>query len=175
MKIYFDMDDVLVNFTHNASKYHNNADLNHPSKDLSPEQRVAKKQFWLSVEQDQDFWRTMPVTDNIETLLSVAKSKGELFILSKTPGAKHFTSGEKYVDYVASEKRKWALKNLGKYFDDEHIIICRGPKSEEIHPTKNDVLIDDRVENITEWESNGGTGILFINATDCAKKLAEQK
>ena len=162
------MDGVLANFDFMNP---NSADLNHPSEDLSPEQRAAKKQFWLDIEKRPDFWHDIPVMDNIERLLNAAKSNGEIFILSKTPSAKHFVNGEKYVKYVADEKRKWVLKHLGKFFDTEHIIICDGQKGKLIHPTKEDILIDDRYENISEWESHGGRGILFTNATDTAEIL----
>ncbi len=172
MKIYFDMDGVLVDFEHGARNvYQNFADLNHPSEELSPEQREAKRQCWLKIEQQGDFWCNLPVMNDAEQLLGVAKSVGEIFILSKTPSAKHFVNGEKYVQFVADEKRKWVLKHLGKFFDDEHIIICNGKKGALAKPMPEDVLIDDRCENINEWESCGGRGILFVNSIDSANKL----
>lgn len=172
MKIYFDMDGVLVDFEYGARNICQNfADLNHPSEDLSPEQREAKRQFWMKIEQQDDFWRKLPVMDGAEQLLSVAKSVSEIFILSKTPGKKHFINGEKYVQFVADEKRKWVLKHMGKFFDDERIIICDGKKGALAKPMPEDILIDDRCENIAEWESCGGRGILFVNASDCTNKL----
>ena len=92
-------------------------------------------------------------------------------MLSKAPSAKHFIGAEKYVNFVVNEKRKWVLKNLNTFFDTEHIIICNGQKGESTHPTKTDILIDDRPENIKEWESHGGTGVLFITVSDCIEKL----
>lgn len=170
MKIYFDMDGVLVNFD---AMRPNNTDLNHPSADLSPEKRIQKKQFWQQIEQEPNFWHDIPSMPNIEHLLSVSSTLGEIFVLSKTPGAHHFINGEKYVEYVANEKRKWIADNMGKYFDTEHTIICDGAKGELIRPSKTDILIDDRPENITEWESHGGTGIVFTNAIDVAQKLQD--
>lgn len=171
MKIYFDMDGVLVNFD---SAHPNAGKFNHPSSELSPEMREAKKQFWREIEQQENFWRDIPVMANAENLLGVAKSMGEIFILSKTPGAKHFVGGEKYVSFVADEKRKWVLKNLSNFFDAKHIIICNDKKGALVKPTQKDILIDDRHENISEWESHGGRGILFINAIDAIQKLKER-
>lgn len=162
------MDDVLVDF---KSACPDSSDLNHPSTELSPQQRELKRQFWLNIEKQPEFWAKLPINKDIKLMLSKAKSVGEIFVLSKTPGAKHFVNGQKYVDYVKDEKRKWILKNLGEYFDKEHIIICSGKKGELIKPTKTDILVDDRPENITEWESHGGTGILFLKASDIIKKL----
>jgi len=171
MKIYFDMDGVLVDFAYGARMCQNFADLNHPSEDLSPEQREAKRLFWLQIEQQDNFWCNLPVMDGAEQLLTVAKSVGEIFILSKTPGKKHFVNAEKYVQFVADEKRKWVLKHLGKFFDNEHIIICDSKKGALAKPSHEDILIDDRCENIAEWESCGGHGILFINSIDSVNKL----
>lgn len=168
MKIYFDMDGVLVHFD---AMRPNDTDLNHPSAELTPEKRAMKKQFWQQIEQEPNFWRDIPPMPNIEQLLSVANDMGEMFVLSKTPGAHHFINGQKYVEYVASEKRKWIAEHMNKYFDATHTIICDGAKGALIHPTKTDILIDDRPENIAEWESHGGTGITFTNATDVAQKL----
>lgn len=168
MKIYFDMDGVLVHFD---AMRPNDKNLNHPSKELSPEMRAAKKQFWLDIEQQPNFWRDIPEMPRIEQLLNVAKQSGEIFVLSKTPGAKHFIGGQKYVDFVADEKRKYVLKHFGNFFDNKHIIICDGDKGELIKPTHNDILIDDRQENINEWQTHGGQGILFTNAILTTKKL----
>ena len=161
MKIYFDMDGVLANFDFMTP---NSAIFNHPSETLSLELRAAKKQFWLNIEQNKNFWRDIPVMPGTENMLNVFQQYGELFILSKTPGAKNFAGGSKYVDFVANEKRKWILQNLGKYFDSKHIIICDGAKGALIKPTQDDVLVDDRDENISEWIGCGGRGILFTKS-----------
>lgn len=168
MKIYFDMDGVLADFD---SMYPNNKDLNHPSEDLSQEKRAAKKLFWEKVEKQPGFWRDIPVMANTEYLLKTASGVWEIFVLSKTPGADKFVGGQKYVDFIANEKRKWIATNLSKFFDAKHVIICDGPKGELMRPSKTDILVDDRQENISEWELHGGRGILFTNAVDVAKRL----
>lgn len=168
MKIYFDMDGVLAHFD---AMRPNDKDLNHPSEDLSPEQRTAKKLFWQEIEKQPNFWRDIPVMPNTEYLLKTAFDIGEIFVLSKTPGAKKFVGGQKYVDFVANEKHKWITKHLNKFFDAKHVIICDGPKGELIHPNNKDILVDDRQENINEWESHGGVGVLFTNAVDTANRL----
>ncbi len=108
---------------------------------------------------------------NIEYLLTTAADIGEIFVLSKVPSAEKFIGGQNYVDFVAGEKRKWIAKHMNKFFDAKHIIICDGPKGKLISLTKTDVLIDDRQENINEWESVGGRGILFNDAFSAKKQL----
>ncbi len=170
MKIYFDMDGVLVNFDTNAA---GGANLNHPSETLSPELKALKTQFWQKIEQNKNFWHDIPVMPRITELLSTAKQYSELFVLSKTPGAHHFVSGQTYVDFVANEKRNWIAEHLSEFFDANHVIICDGAKGKLIHPTKDDILVDDRKENIDEWISQGGTGVLFKNAIDAKNLLIE--
>lgn len=75
------------------------------------------------------------------------------------------------VDFVANEKRKWIQNNLSKFFDAKHVIICDCPKGELMHPSKKDILVDDRQENIKEWEAHGGTGVLFTNVADTSRRL----
>jgi len=172
MKIYFDMDGVLVDFN---SMRPNDKDLNHPSEELSDEKRAAKKKFWQDIEQEPNFWRDIPEMKNAAHLLTVAAGMGEIFVLSKTPGAEKFIGGQKYVDFVADEKRKWIAAHFNKFFDAEHVIICDGAKGALMQPTNTDILIDDRPENITEWESHGGRGILFTDSIDAAERLVGLK
>lgn len=172
MKVYFDMDGVLVNF---SAMCPNDTNLNHPSETLSDEKRAAKKLFWQNIEKQPNFWRDIPMMANIEYLLTTAADIGEIFVLSKVPGAEKFIGGQNYVDFVAGEKRKWIAKHMNKFFDAKHIIICDGPKGKLIRPNKTDVLIDDRQENINEWESVGGRGILFNDAFSAKKQLIYMK
>ena len=170
MRFFFDMDGVITDFD---SMHPDSVRFNHPSSELSESERAAKTQFWKDIEKNESFWRDMPMITGAEDMISAASQCGEVFILSKTPGTKHFESGQKYVDFVASEKRKWVLKNLRQYFDENHIIICDGDKAALIHPTQNDILVDDRAENINGWNKSGGRGILFTGSS-IAKEIILQ-
>ena len=165
------MDGVIANFD---SMLPGSAKFNHPSEHLSEKERAGKTQFWQTVEQTPNFWADMPVIKDSEHMLSVARDKGEIFVLSKTPGAKHFKSGQKYVDFVASEKIKWVLKKLPGFFDKSHIIICGKSKGAFMHPTPDDILVDDRIENINEWAEHGGRGILYTDAISTAQKIKQR-
>lgn len=161
MKIYFDMDGVLADFDASIST---SQDLNHPTENLTAANRALKEKLWHDIEQNVKFWSDMPIIKNAEQMLNTATRHAECFVLSKAPSAKHFINGEKYVRFIENEKRKWILKHFGNFFDISHIIICNGNKGELIHPTHNDILIDDRQENIKDWELCGGRGILFQDA-----------
>ena len=121
-----------------------------------------------------DLWVVSVVevsVENTEYLLTTASDVGEIFVLSKAPRAEKFIGGQKYVEFVAKEKRKWIASNLSRFFDAKHVIICNGQKGKVMQPNNQDVLVDDRQENITEWESHGGVGVLFTNALDTANRL----
>lgn len=164
------MDGVVAHFD---ALYPDSKEFNRSSKNLSQNKRVQKDLFWKEIEKIPSFWHDIPVMKNIEQLLSTAKRIGEIFILTKTPGARHFVRGQEYVDFIAKEKRQWILKHLPRFFDDKHIIVCQQDKIKVLHPSFEDILIDDRQENIDEWTAQGGQGILFTTVLDTEKKLLE--
>ena len=163
------MDGVLADFDSSAPK--NSQALNHPSESMSDTEKQAKRQFWQTIEQNKNFWRDIPLFPGIKDVLKSAQTKGELFVLTKTPGAKHFIGGQDYVDFVTKEKIDWILKNMPEFFDEKHIIVCDGKKGALIKPTENDILVDDRAENITEWEQHNGRGILFDEISRVIKEI----
>ena len=169
MTFYFDMDGVLADFDSSAPK--NSQALNHPSESMSDAEKQAKRQFWQTIEQNKNFWRDIPVFAGVKEVLKSAQAKGEIFVLTKTPGAKHFVGGQDYVDFVTKEKIDWILKNMAEFFDKKHIIVCDGKKGALINPTADDILIDDRAENITEWEQHNGRGILFDEISRVIKEI----
>ena len=88
---------------------------------------------------------------------------GENFILTAVPRRWSWPD-------VTKHKRTWATFHLdihpekvrfGPYAEDKQY-HCLGPK---------DVLIDDRVRNIQQWECQGGTGIEFKSASQARKVL----
>jgi len=174
INIYFDMDGVLANFKLAA---HDIPGLvNHPSNKLGTSERQAKIDAWHQVEKNPTFWRNLLQIEYATYMLNTASKIGNIFVLSKAPGASKFINGEQYVKFVETEKRNWILHNFPQFFDNEHIIICTTPKTQIIHPTYNDWLIDDRPENISEWINAEGRGILFNgDAFSASAKLEHSK
>ena len=158
------MDGVLVNFNSHIPQYAINT--NRPSEKLDSDTRSAKVRMWHEIENTPTFWHDLPINDGILPVLDTTKNIGELFVLSKTPGASNFVTGDKYVDFVANEKRNWIQHNLGNYFDKEHVIICTGAKGKLMSPSQFDILVDDRIDNIDEWRNSGGRCVHFTSAKD---------
>ncbi|MDR3208762.1 MAG: hypothetical protein LBT45_02840 [Rickettsiales bacterium] len=170
-KIYFDLDGVLADFEAAAKPMKDNEDLNHPTDELGDAQKQRKVAFWRKIE-GTDFFATLPEMPNAARMLDAARTiAGEnLFILSKAPNAKNFISGETWQIRIAEQKTEWVLSHFGNYFPRTHILIVAGGK-ESICPTKDDVLIDDRAENINGWKAAGGTGILFTTSDNVVAEL----
>lgn len=58
---------------------------------------------------------------------------------------------------AADQKRRWCATELGP---DIHVITC-ATKDKPDFCVKNSVLIDDRSDNLNEWNSKGGKFILY--------------
>ena len=174
MKLYFDMDGVLADFAAAANKLDGfREDLNQATKNMTDEQREAKKKYWLEIEQISDFWSGMKPIQDVEQVLELAQKIGELFILTKTPSANKFVNGQEYVNKIADAKRQWIKKHFSKYFEDKNVIVCSGKKGDLINPDENCILIDDRTDNIEQWCSCGGTGVLFVSPEDACMQLTK--
>ena len=183
IKIYFDMDGVLADFEKSATKIvreiapkascYNYADLNRPSECLTPDQKEIKVQFWRSLA-GTDFFKNLYVLSGANEMVKLAYEivDENLFILSKAPSASNFEPGSDEQEIMAQQKIDWALDKFSDYFLPENVIIVKGGKKGDfIKPTKTDILIDDRHDNIENWESIGGSGILYTSAENVMKEL----
>lgn len=170
MKIYFDMDGVLADFDAAAAEY-NMGDLNRQTKSMTADDKKAKQMRWRWIEENKDFWINMPVVADVQELLAVARRMGDLFVLTKVPGAKNFIGGDAYVDFIEAQKRAWIARHFSDFFDDEHVIVARIAKEDLLRPTRDDLLIDDRAGNIADWGAAGGRGIVFSTPEQVIKDL----
>jgi hypothetical protein len=65
-------------------------------------------------------------------------------------------------------KRVWVKRNL-----PGAKLILRPASQKQQFSGENQILIDDRVDNIEQWKSKGGIGILHTSASDTIKQLKE--
>ena len=65
-------------------------------------------------------------------------------------------------------KRLWVKRNLSNAK-----LILRPASQKQQFSGENKILIDDRVDNIEQWKSKGGIGILHTSASDTIKQLKE--
>ena len=196
IKIYFDMDGVLADFEKSATEFlychsreggnradndarsatkYSYAELNRPSELLTPDQKQEKIRFWQSIG-GTDFFKNLPVMPGANAMLDAARkcASGGLYILTKAPSSKNFIAGEAEQQRIAAQKIDWVLKHFADYFPRDNIIVVIGIKKNElVRPTKDDILIDDRTDNIEHWNTAGGTGILFTSSDDATTKLVD--
>ena len=64
-----------------------------------------------------------------------------------------------YGEAVAAAKREWLARHMPSVKWDAILIVPHGtPKSEAVKIQPHDILFDDELPNIQEWEEKGGWG-----------------
>lgn len=151
-KIFCDMDGVLTDFDKRFEYFGG----------ITPDEyqaKFSKSQFWKLIDDKVgfEFWAKMPWMPDGKQLWSyIEKYKP---ILLSAPSQK---PSSRY------GKRIWVKDNLPGV---KLILAKRENKQDYSKP--NRILIDDRADNIEEWKSKGGIGILHTSAADTIEKLKQ--
>ena len=161
-KIYFDMDGVLADFDRGVIEILN----------LKP-----VKQEYHTVESDNLLFGEMKKAEHFYLRLHALEGSLELFneiyekyggdvveILTGIPNPK------RGIDSAKEDKIRWVRKELPEGVKVNALLRKDKPK---YCLGKEYVLIDDFTKNIQEWESEGGTGILFTAPQQVREKLEE--
>jgi hypothetical protein len=138
-KIYCDLDGVLTDF---------DGQFKHYSGGISPDEFDKTRtpaEFWAVVGKGGEaFWISMRWMSEGKTLWNYIKNKN-VSILSAPSRADSSKTG----------KRKWVDKNLSP----KPNVILVNADSKRKYADANSILIDDKPENIQQWESAGGIAI----------------
>jgi hypothetical protein len=149
--IYSDMDGVLSDFDKRFMEF---------SDGIPPgqyEQRKGKEEFWKLIDDTigVPFWAGMDwMSDGKEYWNYIEKYNP---IILSAPSRKEES---KY------GKRIWKKRNMP---NNKMILVPAWKKKEYANPTS--ILIDDRADNINQWEAAGGIGILHTDAASTIAKL----
>jgi hypothetical protein len=149
--IYSDMDGVLSDFDKRFMEF---------SDGIPPgqyEQRRGREEFWKLIDDTVGvpFWAGMDwMSDGKEYWNYIEKYNP---IILSAPSKKEES---KY------GKRIWKKRNMP---NNKMILVPAWKKKEYANPTS--ILIDDRADNINQWEAAGGIGILHTDATSTIAKL----
>ena len=151
-KIYCDMDGVLTDFDKRFTS------LN--PEHLSPTQYSTKygtDKFWnfIDGETGVKFWVGMPWMPDGKELWDHIKQYNPT-LLSAPSRENESRLG----------KRLWVKNNI----PGTKLILSAASKKQNYSGT-NRILIDDRPDNIEQWRSRGGIGILHTNTQDTLKQL----
>lgn len=149
--LYLDMDGVLVDFD---SEYQKRFDIS-----LETRNQMASEYFWkvFNTNSKNFFLEAPPYQDTIKSVSTIRElsieHKFNLEILTALPKMSRYPSAK-------FEKRAWLVMhgldlipfNVGPFAEDKHK-----------HCQKGDILIDDNVLNIVQWNDSGGIGIFHHN------------
>lgn len=161
LKIYFDMDGVLADFSRGVEELCGITAL-----DQAHRKEADDDAMWGAIKNVEHFYNRLELMPGAKELFSFAYNNypGAVEILSGIPKPKRgiLTSAE--------DKTEW----IHRIFSDEVKvnIVFREEKKKYVLG-KESILIDDLEKNINEWEESGGTGILFISAEDAKRKLVD--
>ena len=149
--IFCDMDEVLVAFRSGAEKV-----IGMPFPDADKEER------WNAINQTKGFWANLNWMPGAKRLWDFI-SKYDTEILSaysnRDPSSR-------------TGKLKWLSKNT-KIKRGKINLVMRSDKQKYATTNgKPNILIDDYIKNINEWEAKGGIG---IHHTNVSKSIAELK
>ena len=150
-KIFCDMDGVLTNFDTRFKSIN-------PEK-LSPTQYTNKygvSKFWdIITKEGVGFWVGMEWMNDGKELWDFIKDKQPTLLSapSRDPSSR-------------LGKRLWVKNNI----PGTKLILASAEKKQNYSGT-NKILIDDRPDNISQWRSKGGIGILHTNTADTLKQL----
>jgi len=150
-KIFCDMDGVLTNFDTRFKSIN-------PEK-LSPTQYTNKygvSKFWdIITKEGVGFWVGMEWMSDGKELWDFIKDKQPTLLSapSRDPSSR-------------LGKRLWVKNNI----PGTKLILASAEKKQNYSGT-NKILIDDRPDNISQWKSKGGIGILHTNTQDTIKQL----
>jgi len=149
--IYCDMDMVLCDFLKGAEKV------------IGMPFSLANKQTrWEKISATKDFWANLEWMPGAKKIVQ-SIMRYDAHILSafsgKDPNSK-------------SGKMKWLSKNANFKRGNIHLVLRAQKASYAQTDGKPNVLIDDYIKNIKEWEDKGGIG---IHHTAVPKTLNELK
>jgi hypothetical protein len=145
MRIYLDLDGVIVAFAEGVIKWY---DLNCTTEDITGWGVIFKyfpgseAAFWEGL--TTKFWLELKFTREANQILTLLKPIKPCILTSPPHNG-------------AGGKQQWIRKNLPDYFKDGRYLI--GPAKQYL-AHNNALLIDDSDENIDKFENAGGHAIL---------------
>ena len=152
VKIYCDMDGVLVDLLGSIKRHLGTTKLN---------QGVIDDFFYSEAGTGTEFWAEAGWESGGKQLWKFIKSHKPQ-ILSACPSVCNKDKA------VIKGKTLWCEKNLGIPKSQVNIVQRREKQN---FAGKDIILIDDHKKNIREWEGAGGTGVLHVNVRTTIKQL----
>jgi 5'(3')-deoxyribonucleotidase len=165
-RLYLDMDGVLADFNRAAAEL-----LGEPeqSQHQAAERGRWPQAQWQRISENPHFYRTLPKMPAADSLVDLATKfrdhlDYELCILTAIPRDNDMPD-------AFHDKLLW----IQEHYADVNFRVYFGPYShDKKHHCRqaDDILVDDRTSNCTEWRAQGGTAIQ-VRANQYSQALEE--
>ena len=160
MKIYFDMDGVLANFNKGV------INLLHlkPINQSDPFDYKKTNALYAKMRTVDHYYDMLePIQEAVDLLLELYEKYGDdVQILTAIP------KPHRGIITASEDKINWTKRLIS---DKIKINICYRAEKANFCTGTDCILIDDYDKNIREWETLGGTGILYTNIEDVKNAL----
>ena len=154
-RIYCDMDGVLTDFDKQFSEIH-------PWGPKKFTEKNGKDEFWELIDgRGVGFWVGMDWMEDGKELFKFITDNFYVELLSSPSRSEHSRLGKRL--WVRNHKLGVKLNLAYSY-------------NKQKYAAPSHILIDDRKDNIEQWESQGGIGILHTSAKEtieCLRKKAK--
>jgi hypothetical protein len=168
LKIFCDLDGVLVDFDRGFAELSENPD------GLSPaeyEEQFGKNSIWKLIDKyGEEYWADLYWKGDGRELWDYLEEYSPTILSSPSRNPKSISGKTKWVRLNLSIKQQPVTK-ASDYMPDSRLILMQQKHLFAKGP--NDILIDDTQTKIDKWVEAGGTGILHNDATDTIRVLEQ--
>lgn len=160
-KIYFDMDDVLADFTRGVKEM---VGMTPPPQD--DKHKAEDNDMWAGIRKIEHFYDKLEIAPGAKKMFDALYGKygNKCEVLTAVP------KEDKNIPEAGEDKIKWMHRMLSE--DIKINVVTREEKPGYCFGL-GCILIDDMEKNIKNWEEIGGTGVLHKSAEETMLKLKE--
>jgi len=148
-QIYCDMDMVLCDFIGGYQKT--------TGKDFAT---TDKDERWEEIKSKKDFWATLDWMPGAERMWKLINKYNANILSAYSNRDANSRPG----------KKKW-LSRFAKPTGRIHLVVRADKQKYATTNGKPNILIDDYIKNIKEWETKGGIGIHHLSPTQTIAQL----
>lgn len=159
--LYIDMDSVVADWIAGARSYLSQYDLTEDENGMMP------PHLWAKLKEHHRFYEDLDLLPGAIELVAWAKEYAEKhnFHLAFLTAIPHGNDNP----YAFHDKVHWAHRHF------PGIPVFFGPyaKDKRVHCRLGDILIDDRIENCTDWVAAGGIAHQYTTWEKCQEWIKE--
>jgi hypothetical protein len=177
MKIYLDMDGVLMNFEgaieeHGVPRYRDGTHWITRPRSEWPEAMIEADRAYVLCMAKHNFWSSIRPMSDAHLLWDYCRLLHTHVLTAAPSDRPGDTTFAGLFDEIARQKRESIHQHFDPTFPADHINVClRHDKHTFAGP--GHILVDDTPGNCTEWTAAGGIAILHTDAITTIRKLSE--